>query len=184
MAKRGPGRGLSADPDHVRRGQRRPCGHGSRERLAPPSSRGGHRSGIRHAVRGVGPCNRGAGCGVHRDAGCVRRPGLPGGAVQLLYHRRLRRRVAAGVPDLPERLRVRGYPAPYRRDAAFCFQRRVRHDVGVGPVGLFEGHGHPGKRQLCHPARTGPKADGGGPPPEEPVREDEFRKEEGRHEEN
>ena len=52
---------------------------------------------------------------VHPDAGVVCRPGVPGGALRLLYHCRLCRRLPAGVPDLPERLRLRGHPAPYRR---------------------------------------------------------------------
>ncbi len=51
---------------------------------------GGHGPGVRHAVRGVGAADRRAGGGRHHHAGVFRRPGLPGGPVQLLHHRRLR----------------------------------------------------------------------------------------------
>ena len=73
---------------------------------------------------------------VHRHAGVFRRPGLPGGAVQLLHHRRLRGIVPAGVSDLPERVRRGGPAAPHRRHLPLCLQRRLRHDVRLGAAGL------------------------------------------------
>ena len=83
-----------------RRRLRRPSGHGGRQRLAPQRGGGGHGPGVRHALRGVGTADRRAGGGLHHHPGVFRRPGLPGGPVQLLHHRRLRGGVPAGVPDL------------------------------------------------------------------------------------
>ena len=59
---------------------------------------------------------------------------LPGGEVQLLYHRCLRRGRTAGLPDLPERLRRGGYSAAHRRDLPLRLQRRVGH---AGVLGLM-----------------------------------------------
>ena len=102
--------------------------------------------------------------GVHRHVGVFRRPGLPGGPVQLLHHRRLRGIVPAGVSDLPERVRLRGPAAPDRRHVPLCLQRRLRHDVRLGAAGLSEGHRHPGERQLCHRPQAPAAPDPGGPP--------------------
>ena len=90
---------------------------------------------------------------------------VPGGPVQLLHHRRLRGGVAAGVPDLPERVRLRGPAAPDRRHVPLRLQRRLRHAVRLGAAGLSEGHGHPGERQLRHRPQAPAAADGGGPAP-------------------
>ena len=87
------------------------------------------------------------------------------GRSSFYLHRRLRRRVAAGVPDLPERVRLRGPAAPHRRHLPLRLQRRLGHDVRLGAAGLSEGHGHPGKRQLRHPAGRPAASDGGGPAP-------------------
>ena len=88
---------LPADPHHVSRRLRRPGGGGPRRGLAPHRGRGGHRPGVRHAVRGVGADHRPAGGAVHSHSGGVRRPGLPGRAELLLRHRRLRRHLHDGV---------------------------------------------------------------------------------------
>ena len=82
---------------------------------------------------------------------------------QLLYDLRLRGGVIAGVPDLPECVRLCGPAAPDRRYLSLCLQRRRRHDVRLGAPGLSEGHGHPGKRQLCHRPEASAAADPGGP---------------------
>ena len=83
--------------------------------------------------------------------GGVRRPGQPGGAELLLPHRRLRRHLHDGVPDLPERVRRGGSAPPDGGDLPLRVQRRHRHDRLLGPAGLPEGHRHPAQRQLCHP---------------------------------
>ena len=41
-----------------------------------------------------------------------------------------------------------GYPAVHGRDPAVCLERRLVHAVRVGHARLFEGHGHPSRREL------------------------------------
>ncbi len=89
----------------------RPGGGGGRRGLAAHRAGGGHRPRIRHAVRGVGPAHRPAGGGLYRHPGPLCRPGLPGGPLRFLYHRRLRRGLTHGGADRPEHLRGHG-PAP------------------------------------------------------------------------
>ena len=101
-------------------------------------------------MRGMGAGHCAAGGGLHPDLGMVRRSRLPDWPIQLLYHRRLRGRLSAGVSDQPECVRLRGSSAPHRRDLPLCVQRRLRHAVGMGAAGVSEGHGHPCGCQLCH----------------------------------
>ena len=108
--------------------------------------------------------DRCVGGGEHYHTGGFRGAGLPGGPQQLLHHRRLRGGVPAGVPDLPERVRLRGPAAPHWCDVPLCLQRRLRHDVGLGSAGFPEGHGYPGERQLRDTAKAAAAADRGGPP--------------------
>ena len=149
-----------ADPHHVGRRLRRSGGGGPRRGLAPHRGRGGHRPGVRHAVRGVGADHRPAGGAVHSHSGGVRRPGLPGRAELLLRHRRLRRHLHDGVSDLPQRVRRGGHSPPHRRHLSLRVQRRHGHDRLLGAAGLPQGHRHPSERQLCHP----PALPAGGPP--------------------
>ena len=151
---------LPADPHHVGRRLRRSGGGGPRRGLAPHRGRGGHRPGVRHAVRGVGADHRPAGGAVHSHSGGVRRPGLPGRAELLLRHRRLRRHLHDGVSDLPQRVRRGGHSPPHRRHLSLRVQRRHGHDRLLGATGLPQGHRHPAERQLCHP----PALPAGGPP--------------------
>ena len=92
------------------------------------------------------------------------RPGGPGGAVQLLYHCRLCGRIAAGVPDVAECVRLRGSSATHRRDLPLRVQRRLRHAVGMGAAGVSKGHGHPCGCQLCHRSGGGAEAGRGSRP--------------------
>ena len=98
-------------------------------------------------------------------------PCAPAGRpLQLLHHRRLRRHLHDGLPDLSERIWRGGYPAADRGDLPLRVQRRVGHGGLLGPAGLPQGHRHPTERQLCHPPA---QPAGGGPgcpacPPDDP----------------
>ena len=100
----------------------------------------------------LGADHRPAGGGLYHHPGGLRCPGQPGGPLQLLYHRRLRRHLYDGLPDLPQRVRRGGHPAPHRRHLPLRVQRRHGHDRLLGPAGLPQGHRHPAERQLRHPA--------------------------------
>jgi hypothetical protein len=82
----------------------------------------------------------------------VRRQGGVHGPQQLLYHRRLRGHEHHDHPGHPQRVRHGGLPAADRRDLPLCVQRRLEHDVRLGPAGLHQGRGHPSECQLCHQA--------------------------------
>ena len=155
---------LSADPHHVGGGLRRTVRHGCRKRLAGAYPCRGHGSGVWHVMRGMGAGYRAAGGGLHPDLGMVRRSRLPDWPIQLLYHRRLRGRLSAGVSDQPECVRLRGSSAPHRRDLPLRVKRRLRHAVGMGAAGVSEDHGHPCGRQLCHRPGGGAEAGRGSRP--------------------
>ena len=155
---------LSADPHHVGGGLRRTVRHGRRKRLAGAYPCRGYGSGVWHVMRGMGAGHRAAGGGLHPDLGMVRRSRLPDWPIQLLYHRRLRGRLSAGVSDQPECVRLRGSSATHRRDLPLRVQRRLRHAVGMGAAGVSKGHGHPCGRQLCHRPGGGAEAGRGSRP--------------------
>ena len=136
-------RRLPAGAHHVRRRLRRAHWRGAGRGLASPYRGGGHRPGVRHALRRVGPHRGGTGGSVHPHPGGLCRPRLPGGPLSLLHHRRLRRRFPAGVPDGAERAGLGGSAPSDGSDVSLCVQRRLGHDGLLGPAGLFEGHRHP-----------------------------------------
>ncbi len=112
----------------------------------------------------MGAGHRAAGGGLHPDLGMVRRSRLPDWPIQLLYHRRLRGRLSAGVSDQPECVRFRGSSATHRRNLPLRVQRRLRHAVGMGAAGVSESHGHPCGCQLCHRPGGGAEAGRGSCP--------------------
>ena len=124
----------------------------------------GYGSGVWHVMRGMGAGHRAAGGGLHPDLGMVRRSRLPDWPIQLLYHRRLRGRLSAGVSDQPECVRLRGSSAPHRCDLPLRVQRRLRHAVGMGAAGVSESHGYPCGRQFCHRPGGGAEAGRGSRP--------------------
>ncbi|MFQ9916786.1 MAG: hypothetical protein ACLRWQ_10720 [Flavonifractor plautii] len=101
-------------------------------------ARGGHRPGVRYAVRGVGaadrPCWRWASI---ITSGVVRRHGPAGSGGQLF---------TPSPPARPPSLLVfqtclnvfgaGGPAAPHRRHVPLCVQRRLGYDVRVGAAGL------------------------------------------------
>ena len=151
---------LSADPHHVRLGQRRSVRPGRGQWVVEECGRGQHRPGVRRHRRGNGADPGGLLCHRHPAPGSFRREGSGYRPQLLLRHRRLLYRHDLCGAGHAQRLWLHRPVAVDRRHLPLRVLRRQQYDLLLGAAGLYQGIGHQAELGV-----GGEAAQTGAPPP-------------------